>query len=333
KIPNFFCREHHGGGAVPPVVQYIGELCRYLLAQPPSAAERRHRVRLALGNGLREHLWVPFQRRFGVPQIGEFYGATECNCSVANLDGKVGACGFNSRILPNVYPVRLVKVDEDSLELLRDSRGLGILCGPGEPGLLVGRIEQRDPLRRFDGYVSAGATRAKIARDVLAKGDQVYLSGDVLVMDELGYLYFRDRGGDTFRWRGENVASTEVEAALSRLLEQTDVAVYGVEIPGVEGRAGMAAIADPEARLDPPSGLYQALSPLLPPFARPVFIRLLPHIDSTGTFKLQKWRLRAQGWDPRALPDRLFVLDPRQGRYVPLDPAMHARICAGNAGF
>uniref|UniRef100_A0A8C3UIC2 long-chain-fatty-acid--CoA ligase n=1 Tax=Catharus ustulatus TaxID=91951 RepID=A0A8C3UIC2_CATUS len=332
------------------IFQYIGELCRFLLAQPVSEAERRHQLRLALGNGLRAQLWPEFQRRFQIPQIGEFYGATECNCSLANLDGQVGkwgknlgknrrkiggnvgACGFNSRILPNVYPVRLVKVQPDTLELLRDSRGLCVPCAPGEPGLLVGRIDQRDPLRRFDGYVSAGATRSKIARDVLAKGDQAYLSGDVLVMDDLGYLYFRDRGGDTFRWRGENVSSTEVEGALSRLLGQADVVVYGVEIPGAEGRAGMAAIADPHSRLDP-AGLYQALVPVLPPYARPVFIRLLPHLDTTGTFKLQKTRLRGEGWDPRLVPDRLFVLDPQRGRYVPLDGEMHARICAGKTRF
>ncbi|XP_014749433.1 PREDICTED: long-chain fatty acid transport protein 1-like [Sturnus vulgaris] len=203
---------------------------------------------------------------------------------------------------------------------------------PGEPGLLVGRIDQRDPLRRFDGYVSAGATRSKIARDVLARGDQAYLSGDVLVMDDLGYLYFRERGGDSFRWRGENVSCSEVEAALSRLLGQADVVVYGVEIPGVEGRAGMAAIADPHSQLEP-SGLYQALVPVLPPYARPVFIRLLPQLDTTGTFKLQKTRLRGQGWDPRVVPDRLFVLDPQRGRYVPLDGDRCAQICAGKSRF
>ncbi|TRZ06699.1 hypothetical protein HGM15179_020410, partial [Zosterops borbonicus] len=211
-----------------------------------------------------------------------------------------------------------------------------------EPGLLVGRIEQRDPLRRFDGYVTPGATSGKIARDVLDKGDQVYLSGesgdqvylsgDILVMDELGYLYFRERAGDSFRWRGENVSSAEVEAALSRLLGHAGVVVYGVEIPGVEGRAGMAAIADPQARVDV-AGLYQALSSALPPFARPVFIRLRTHLDTTGTFKLQKTRLRGEGWDPRRVPDPLFVLDPPRGRYVTLDGEMRDRICAGKCRF
>ncbi|XP_051685958.1 long-chain fatty acid transport protein 1 [Oryctolagus cuniculus] len=314
------------------VVQYIGEICRYLLRQPLREAERRHRVRLAVGNGLRPALWEEFAQRFGVRQIGEFYGATECNCSIANMDGKVGACGFNSRILPLVYPIRLVRVDEDSLQPLRDARGLCVPCEPGEPGLLVGQIDQQDPLRRFDGYVSESATRQKIVHSVFRRGDRAYLSGDVLVMDELGYMYFRDRGGDTFRWRGENVSTTEVEAVLSRLLGQTDVAVYGVAVPGVEGKAGMAAIADPQARLDP-NALHQELQKVLAPYARPVFLRLLPCVDTTGTFKIQKTRLQHEGFDLRRISDRLFFLDPQQGAYVPLDEGVHMRICSGASGL
>ncbi|XP_036794750.1 long-chain fatty acid transport protein 1 isoform X2 [Oncorhynchus mykiss] len=231
------------------VVQYIGEICRYLLSQPVRPSEKGHRVRLAVGNGLRPSVWEAFTERFGVAQVGEFYGATECNCSIANMDGKVGACGFNSRILPNVYPICLMKVDEETTELVRDRHGLCVPCRPGEPGLLVGRINQQDPLRRFDGYANQDATRKKIANNVFKKNDSAYLSGDVLVMDELGYMYFRDRSGDTFRWRGENVSTTEVEGTLSGLLGQADVAVYGVAVPDVEGKAGMAAIADPTGRL------------------------------------------------------------------------------------
>ncbi|OBS76598.1 hypothetical protein A6R68_16969 [Neotoma lepida] len=369
------------------VVQYIGEICRYLLRQPVRDVERRHRVRLAVGNGLRPAIWEEFTQRFGVRQIGEFYGATECNCSIANMDGKVrccgcgpapaslpwvpwglqrmgcsaavgrsppnppqvGSCGFNSRILTHVYPIRLVKVNEDTMEPLRDAQGLCIPCQPGEPGLLVGQINQQDPLRRFDGYVSDSATSKKIAHSVFHKGDSAYLSGDVLVMDELGYMYFRDRSGDTFRWRGENVSTTEVEAVLSRLLGQTDVAVYGVAVPGklgtlggcgvqestqkapagVEGKAGMAAIADPHSQLDPNS-MYQELQKVLASYARPIFLRLLPQVDTTGTFKIQKTRLQREGFDPRQTSDRLFFLDMKQGRYVPLDEGVHARICAGD---
>ncbi|XP_011365131.1 long-chain fatty acid transport protein 1 isoform X1 [Pteropus vampyrus] len=310
------------------VVQYIGEICRYLLKQPVSEAEKRHRVRLAVGNGLRPAIWKEFTQRFRVRQISEFYGATECNCSIANMDGKVGSCGFISRILPHVYPIRLVKVNEDTLELLRDAQGLCIPCQAGEPGLLVGQINQQDPLRRFDGYISESATSKKIAHSVFHKGDSAYLSGDMLVMDELGYMYFRDRGGDTFRWRGENVSTTEVEGVLSRLLGQTDVAVYGVAVPGVEGKAGMAAIADPHGQLSP-SALYQELQKVLAPYARPIFLRLLPQVDITGTFKIQKTRLQREGFDPHQISDRLFFLDLKQGHYLPLDQDVYTRICSG----
>ncbi|KAJ0047419.1 hypothetical protein NL108_003017, partial [Boleophthalmus pectinirostris] len=285
------------------IVQYIGEICRYLLSQPVQPSEKRHKVRLAVGNGLRPSVWEAFTQRFGIKQIGEFYGATECNCSIANMDGKVGACGFNSRILPFVYPIRLVKIDEDTMELVRDSRGLCVPCQPGkafllcsleifliltltdlcvtgEPGLLVGRINQKDPLRRFDGYANPEATKKKIAHNVFKKNDTAYLSGDVLVMDDFGYMYFRDRGGDTFRWKGENVSTTEVEGILSSLLGQTDVAVYGVTVPGVEGKAGMAAIADTTGCFDPNSFLQKAQQ-ALPSYSRPVFLRLSPQVDTT----------------------------------------------------
>lgn len=311
------------------VVQYIGEICRYLLKQPVREAEGQHQVRLAVGNGLRPAIWEEFTERFRVRQIGEFYGATECNCSIANMDGKVGSCGFNSRILPHVYPIRLVKVNEDTMELLRDAQGLCIPCQAGEPGLLVGQINQRDPLRRFDGYISESATSKKIAHSVFCKGDSAYLSGDVLVMDELGYMYFRDRSGDTFRWRGENVSTTEVEGVLSRLLGQTDVAVYGVAVPGVEGKAGMAAIADPHGQLSP-NALYQELQKVLAPYARPIFLRLLPQMDTTGTFKIQKTRLQHEGFDPSQTSDRLFFLDLKQGHYLPLDQSVYTQICSGS---
>ncbi|XP_030052973.1 long-chain fatty acid transport protein 1 [Microcaecilia unicolor] len=310
------------------VMQYIGEICRYLLNQPVREAETQHQVRLAVGNGLRSIIWEEFTRRFHIKQIGEFYGATECNCSIANLDGKVGACGFNSRILPNVYPIQLLKVNEDTMELIRDAQGLCIPCRSGEPGLLVGRINQQDPLRRFDGYVNETATNKKIALNVFQKGDSAYLSGDVLVMDELGYMYFKDRSGDTFRWRGENVSTMEVEGILSRVLCQTDVAVYGVEVPGVEGKAGMAAIADPQGRVSP-SVLYQALQKALPSYARPVFLRFLPQVDKTGTFKIQKTRLQREGFDPRNTTDHMYFLDAKQGCYSPLDERLFGSIQTG----
>ncbi|XP_059848352.1 long-chain fatty acid transport protein 1-like [Hypanus sabinus] len=311
------------------IVQYIGEICRYLLNQPTRRAESQHRVRMAIGNGLKPSVWESFASRFRIERVAEFYGATECNCSIANLDGKVGACGFNSRILPHVYPIHLVKVNEDTLELIRSPEGLCVPCKPGEPGQLVGRINQQDPLRRFDGYASKSATNEKIAYNVFKKGDCAYLSGDVLVMDDLGYMYFKDRSGDTFRWRGENVSTTEVEGTLSQLLNLTDVAVYGVPVPGVEGKAGMAAIADPDNKVNP-EHLYQELMAVLPPYARPVFLRILPAVDTTSTFKIQKTRLRKQGFEPHQVQDKLFFLDSKLSKYIPLDGKVYEMILAGN---
>ncbi|XP_068832774.1 long-chain fatty acid transport protein 4 [Capricornis sumatraensis] len=310
------------------IVQYIGELCRYLLNQPPREVEGQHRVRMALGNGLRQSIWTEFSSRFHIPQVAEFYGATECNCSLGNFDGQVGACGFNSRILSFVYPIRLVRVNEDTMELIRGPDGLCIPCKPGEPGQLVGIIIQQDPLRRFDGYLNQSANNKKIARDVFKKGDQAYLSGDVLVMDELGYVYFRDRTGDTFRWKGENVSTTEVEGTLSRLLDMADVAVYGVEVPGTEGRAGMAAVASSSGSCDL-EHLAQLLQKELPQYAHPIFLRFLPELHKTATFKLQKTGLRKEGFDPTVVKDQLFYLDARKGLYVPLDHEAYTRIQAG----
>ncbi|NWI44399.1 S27A4 protein, partial [Picathartes gymnocephalus] len=310
------------------IVQYIGEICRYLLNQPYQDAERQHRVRMAVGNGLRASIWREFMARFGIAQVAEFYGATECNCSLGNFDGNVGSCGFNSRILPGVYPIGLVKVDEDTMELIRGPDGVCISCKPGEPGQLVGRIVKSNPLQHFDGYLNQSATHKKIARDVFSKGDAAYLTGDVLVMDKYGYMYFRDRTGDTFRWKGENVSTTEVEGTLSRILNLTDVVVYGVEVPGIEGKAGMAAIADPENSCDL-EDFSSKLKKALPQYARPVFLRFLHEVSKTSTYKFQKMELRKQGFDPARVKDRLYFLDSKQGCYLPLDQAVFSRIQSG----
>ncbi|XP_040042945.2 long-chain fatty acid transport protein 1-like [Gasterosteus aculeatus] len=309
------------------VIQYIGEICRYLLAQPARSSEACHRVRVAIGNGLRPSVWQDFVQRFKIPRIGEFYGATECNCSLLNIDGKVGACGFNSRILPGFYPIRLFRVKESG-ELLRDSQSLCIPCLPGEPGMLLGRINHTDPLRRFDGYADEDSTNKKIAHNVFKVGDSAYVSGDMLVMDEYGYIYFRDRSGDTFRWRGENVSTTEVEGVLSRLLGHAVVAVYGASVPGVEGKAGMAAIAHAGGQFDL-DALWIAVQKALPSYARPVFLRLLPSLDTTGTFKIQKTRLQREGFKPRDSSEKIYFLNSRAGRYEPVTDELYKAIMEG----
>ncbi|XP_028256771.1 long-chain fatty acid transport protein 1-like isoform X2 [Parambassis ranga] len=314
------------------VIQYIGEICRYLLAQPVRPSEAHQRVRVAIGNGLRHSVWEEFVKRFKIQTIGEFYGATECNCSLINIDGKVGACGFSSRILPNFYPIRLVKVQQDNRKLLRDSQGLCIPCQPGEPGMLVGRINLTDPLRRFDGYADKSSTNQKIAHDVFKMGDSAYVSGDVMVMDEYGYMYFRDRSGDTFRWRGENVSTTEVEGVLSGLLGHTDVAVYGVSVPGVEGKAGMAAIAPTGGKLDLEKFLM-AVQKALPSYARPVFLRLMPTVDTTGTFKIQKTRLQREGYKPQDKSEKIYFLNSRAGCYKLVTDELYEAIMKGKVSL
>ncbi|XP_022071390.2 long-chain fatty acid transport protein 1-like [Acanthochromis polyacanthus] len=314
------------------VIQYIGEICRYLLAQPVRPSEAQHRVRVAYGNGLRPSVWEEFVQRFRIQRVGEFYGATECNCSLINTDGKVGACGFNSRILPSFYPIRLVRVQQDNRELLRDAQGLCIPCPPGEPGMLVGCINHTDPLRRFDGYADKDSTNNKIAHSVFKMGDSAYISGDVLVMDEYGYMYFKDRSGDTFRWRGENVSTTEVEGVLSRLLGHTDVAVYGVSVPGVEGKAGMAAIAPEGGQLDLDVFLI-AVQKALPSYARPVFLRIMPSVDTTGTFKIQKVRLQREGYKPQDTSEKIYFLNSRAGCYEAVTHELYNAIMEGKVSL
>ncbi|XP_010777933.1 long-chain fatty acid transport protein 1 [Notothenia coriiceps] len=310
------------------VIQYIGEICRYLLAQKVRSSEAHHRVRVAIGNGLRPTVWEEFVKRFRIRRVGEFYGATECNCSLLNIDGQVGACGFNSRILPSFYPIRLIRMQEVNGELLRDSQGLCIPCLPGELGMLVGRITDTDPLRRFDGYVDEESTNKKIAHNVFKMGDSAYVSGDMLVMDEYGYIYFRDRSGDTFRWRGENVSTTEVEGVLSRLLGHTAVAVYGAAVPGVEGKAGMAAIAHTGGQFDL-DAFFIAVQKALPPYARPVFLRLMPSVDTTGTFKIQKTRLQKEGYKPQDESEKMYFLNSRAGCYEAVTEELYNSIMEG----
>ncbi|KAG8177006.1 hypothetical protein JTE90_006950 [Oedothorax gibbosus] len=310
------------------VAQYIGELCRYILAQPEKPNERDHCIRLMFGNGLRPQIWKQFVERFNIPNIGELYGSTEGNANIINIDNKMGAVGFMSRIIPTIYPVSLIKVDASTGEVIRSPKGLCVRCEPGEPGEFVGKIIDSDPIRRFDGYVNQSATKKKIVRDCFAKGDMAFLSGDLLTMDEDGYLFFVDRTGDTFRWRGENVSTMEVEGLISKVLHHADSVVYGVEVPDNEGRAGMAAITDPDHSVDLKE-LQSELSRVLPPYAIPLFIRLCDNLEATGTFKLKKVDLQKEGFNPSTIKDPLYYLNKKLGGYVSLDDEAYKNICSG----
>ncbi|XP_033643640.1 long-chain fatty acid transport protein 4-like [Asterias rubens] len=309
------------------IVQYIGEICRYVLAQPAKPVDTQHKVRMAIGNGFRPQIWEEFQSRYNIKEVAEFYGATEGNSNIVNIDGKVGAVGFISLLVPSALPIVLLKVDEGTGDLIRGPDGLCIKCKPGETGHLIGKIKAGDPIAGFDGYVNRQATSKKIAYDVSRKGDQAFLSGDILQMDEDGYLFFKDRSGDTFRWRGENVSTSEVEGIIQKHIQLNDAVVYGVEVPGLEGRAGMVAIVDSNGTLNL-AALNESLKKSLPAYARPIFIRIMQELDTTGTFKLKKVELRKESFNPKLVKgDKLFFMNGKE--FVPLTESVFSDIVAG----
>lgn len=306
--------------------QYIGELCRYLLSQPERDVDRKHQVRIMFGNGLRPQIWSQFVSRFNLKQVGEFYGSTEGNANIVNFDNTPGACGFVSRILPIVYPVTLIKCDPLTGVAQRDKRGVCLRCGPGETGEFVGKIIEGDPTRSFDGYANSEATKKKIVRDVFWKGDMAFSSGDLLEMDEFGYVYFKDRTGDTYRWKGENVSTMEVEGVVSELLRQQDCVVYGVEVPNCEGKAGMLAIAQEDVDF---KRLVGDMKSKLAPFAIPVFIRVVDQIEATGTFKLPKVKLQQQGYNITKLNDPVYLVDLKNNDCHRLTKDLYEKLQSG----
>src|SRR5215831_16451358 len=224
--------------------QYIGELCRYLLNSPPSANETKHRIRLCCGNGLRPDVWPEFQRRFRIPHILEWYAATEGNVAMFNFEGKEGAVGRIPWFVAHRFPTAVVRFDIEKEQPVRNADGFCIPCAPNEPGEAIGKIlnDPSKPSNRFEGYASQAETEKKILRNVFEKGDAWFRTGDLLRKDENGYFYFVDRIGDTYRWKGENVATSEVSEAITGFPGINEANVYGVSVAGRDGRVGMAAV-------------------------------------------------------------------------------------------
>jgi len=307
--------------------QYIGELCRYLLTGAPQAEESHHTLRLACGNGLRAEVWSDFQRRFRIPQILEYYAATEGNFSLYNCEGRPGAIGRIPPFLAHRAPVALVKYDVEAEAPARDAAGRCVRCAPHEAGEALGEIVSANGATRFAGYTDSAASATKILRNVFAAGDAWYRTGDLMRQDEQGFFYFVDRVGETYRWKGENVSTTEVAAVIAACPGVADAAVYGVCVPSSEGRAGMAAVVvAPDFDLNE---LRRALVARLPDYARPLFIRVVTATELTGTFKLRKHELALEGYDLTRVRDALYMDDAAQGAYVPLDSKLHARLKAG----
>jgi fatty-acyl-CoA synthase len=314
------------------VFQYIGELCRYLLNAPASGLEVVHGLRLAVGNGLRGDIWEAFAKRFAIPQILEFYAATEGNFSLFNVEGRPGAIGRIPPLLAHRFPASIVKVDADSGSPVRGDDGLCIASDSGEVGEAVGRIGTADRAGGvFEGYTDPAETEKKILRDVFAVGDAFFRTGDLMLRDEQGYFHFVDRIGETFRWKGENVATSEVNDAIRDCPGVLDAATYGVAVPGADGRAGMAALVVDHG-FD--FGIFaEHLSRRLPVYALPVFVRFCRALNTTDTFKQQKQRLIRDGFDPSVVGDPLFLRDPAAGDYRPIDRAVYARVVEGGIRF
>jgi fatty-acyl-CoA synthase len=303
---------------------YIGELCRYLAGQPPTPGEAKHKLRLAFGNGLRPDVWGEMVGRFSVPRILEFYGSTEGNVSMFNFDGKLGAIGRAPDYLKGLFNIRLARFDVETETPVRGPDGRCVEAGVDEPGECLGQIED-NARNAYVGYADKAASEKKVLRDAFRPGDAWFRTGDLLRKDREGYFFFVDRIGDTFRWKGENVATSEVAGALAAAPGVKEAEVYGVKVADLDGRAGMAGLVvgpDFDAKV---FGAFVAQR--LPAYAQPLFLRLLPSIAVTGTFKYRKLDMVKEGFDPAVVRDPLYVRGA--GGYQKLTRPLYAKVMSG----
>lgn len=306
---------------------YVGELCRFLLSTPPHALERSHKIQWIVGNGLRPEVWESFVSRFNIPHVIEFYGATEGNVSLINLDGPVGAVGRVPSYLKWKFNIDIIRYDVETGENPRGSDGFALRADDDEVGEVIGEIREDDARFRFDGYETKEATQKKILRDVFKPGDAWFRTGDLMKRDAHGYYYFMDRVGDTFRWKAENVATNEVAGVLSGFTGVTQANVYGVEVKGYDGRAGMAALVS-----DTPPDLVllkEYLDKELPHYARPVFLRLSQESETTSTFKFKKTNLVKAGFDPERISEPVYYCNPQTKAYEQIDADTFKKINNG----
>nr|XP_061836706.1 long-chain fatty acid transport protein 6-like isoform X2 [Nerophis lumbriciformis] len=309
------------------VVQYIGELCRYLVSHPRVPEESSHSVRLATGSGLRSDVWKEFAKRFGRIKIREGYGLTEASIGFLNYTDEVGPIGRASAFNKLSMPFELLRYDTQSYEPLRTASGRCVRAQKGEAGILVAPLT---PMNQFPGYAGNKVqSEKKLVKDVFRTGDVYFNTGDLLLQDQRDFLYFRDRVGDTFRWKGENVSTMEVSEVLCPLDFIQDASVYGVTISGYEGRAGMAAIVLKADHGLNGAELYKHLVEALPSYAWPWFLRIRPSLDVTDTFKQQKGKLVQEGFNPDVIMDPLFFLDITQRDYIVLSGSLYEDIVLG----
>jgi fatty-acyl-CoA synthase len=298
---------------------YIGEICRYLLNQPPKPTDRKHKVRVIAGNGLRPEIWEEFTTRFGIARVCEFYAASEGTTAFINIFNVPKSAGMSP------LPLAYVEYDPDTGAPLRDESGRVRRVPAGQPGLLLSPVNKLQP---FDGYTDQAASEKKLVRNAFRDGDCWFNTGDVMSPQGMFHAAFVDRLGDTFRWKGENVATTEVEAALSSDPAIEECTVYGVEVPRTGGRAGMAAVKLREGAEFDGKSLARAVYDKLPAYALPLFVRVVESLEHTTTFKSRKVELRDQAYGPD-VKDPLYVLAGRDEGYVPFYDSYPDEVAAG----
>ncbi|MFV5515834.1 long-chain-acyl-CoA synthetase [Acinetobacter gerneri] len=301
-------------------IGYVGELCRYLMDAPPSESDRAHRVTKMIGNGMRPNIWSKFKERFGIEEVLELYASSEGNVGFSNIFNFDNTVGFSPT------PYAIIQFDKEKNEPVHDSKGFCKKVVKGDVGLLVGKITSRSP---FDGYTDEKNNTSVIMKDVFKKGDSYFITGDLVRDIGFRHAQFVDRLGDTFRWKGENVSTTEVENICSEYPKIVEAVVYGVEIPNTNGRAGMAAITlqdGAELNDQDLTDMVTSFKKDLPPYAVPVFLRVQKVVETTGTFKYQKNKLKEQAFDPNKTSDRLLVLLPGQSAYCDISPEIFSNI-------
>jgi fatty-acyl-CoA synthase len=284
---------------------------------------------MCCGNGLRPDIWNSFKSRFRIPRILEFYASTEGNVSLFNVEGKPGAVGRIPSYLAHRFPATLVRFDVEKEQPVRNEQGFCIRTDPNETGEAIGRIydDPSNPGNRFEGYTNSEESEKKVLRNVFEPGDTWFRTGDLMRSDEQGYFYFVDRIGDTFRWKGENVSTTEVSEAICTFPGIRQANVYGVSVPGAEGRAGMAMIvSDDELDL---ASFRTHLRNRLPEYAHPLFLRIYSELEMTATFKHTKNSLIWKGYDPVPRGDMVYFNDRQRGAFVPLDTELYSRLQTG----
>ncbi|MEO1043575.1 MAG: long-chain-acyl-CoA synthetase [Pseudomonadota bacterium] len=302
---------------------YIGETLRYLLNQPEKANDRDHKVIKIIGNGLRPDIWMDFKNRFGIERICEFYGATEGNAAFFNLFNFDQTCGW----APGAGKIwNIVAYDIDADEPMRDNDGRLKALGEGDIGLLIAEVTDANP---YNGYSDKDATEKKLFRHAFTDGDAWFNTGDLVKRLACGHIQFVDRVGDTFRWQGENVATTQVEAAVISFPEVDDAVVYGVSVPGMDGRCGMLALTPTDGSSPDLDGLAHHLREALPAYAVPRFLRLQCAMEMTGTFKHKKSTLKDEGFDPHRVDGEVFFLPPSSGGWLPVTEKVKLDIESG----